>query len=740
LLRDFSCIPVFVNEQTRNAMYWGYCKGILWPLFHSVMDLTSGSYMKQYDDRLWRAYITVNRKFAEAVVEIYADTSSAIWVHDYHLLLLPGILRRKLGGCNIGFFLHTPFPTSEIFRVLPHREDILKGLLCSSLIGFHMFDFTRHFLSSCVRILGLDHRQVTGGFLAVEYGGRTVTVRVSHVGVTPSEWGGAAATPNQIAAMSPNIQGMLTACQGSKVMTSAMNDYDRLKGAPLQLIAFERLLKEYQQWQNQVVFVMICPVPPQRDLLEDEDSPKGEQFAPGFEGATALQSVEDAHLLRDEILEHRERINSSFPGSVHYLECDLSTSERREVYALSDIMLVTPVRDGLNLVPYEYVATEPNAQRKASGVLILSEFTGCSRALCGGLRINPWDIDKFVTAMDKALSSPERDRNHTRQQDLKYVNAHTTAVWARSFLDDLETCYEPMEKMTTLGLGFGMSFNTLEPSAQNTNTLEYEDMAEGYETSAGRLFLLDCEGTIKVDGSRPPTPGMIKALQAMCADPKNIVMVMSGRPRHNLEQWFGMVPNLGMAAENGFYFKVPRHSEEWVCMDPTVDLTWTPVVEGIMREYCERTDGAQMSITESHLRWVFRDTDQEFGHWQALQLKEDLEQVISPGTIEVNVSSKAVVVHPKNLNRGHLVAKLATMLPEMEHPLEFVACFGDDRADEDTFAAINAQIPENARITLYTCTVGRKNSFADYFVDGMDNVEFILSKLGEVSNQAIIDA
>jgi len=368
-------------------------------------------------------------------------------------------------------------------------------------------------------------------------------------------------------------------------------------------------------------------------------------------------------------------------------------------------------------------------------VMVVSEFTGCSRALCGCIRINPWNLDEYVRALDKALSTPDRDREHMREQDLKYVTTHTTGLWAKSFLNDLETCYEPKEKMTSLGLGFGMSFNTLEPSGATTHQLEYEDMADEYKSAEGRLLLLDCEGTIKADGSRPPSEGMLQALAALAADPKNLVIVMSGRSREQLEGWFSSVPNLGLAAENGFYYKVPQQGEDWFCMDPTVDLTWTSVVEGVMLEYCERTDGAQCSVTESHLRWGFRDTDHEFGLWQARQLKEDLLQVIAPGLIEVNVTAKACVVHPKSVNRGVLVAKLALLLTELEIPLGFISCFGDDRADEDTFAAIAHQIPEDIRIALYTCTVGRKNSFADYFVDGMENVEHILSKLGEVSSQ-----
>ena len=418
---------------------------------------------------------------------------------------------------------------------------------------------------------------------------------------------------------------------------------------------------------------------------------------------------------------------------VVFLEIDLTTLERREVYALSDIVMVTPIRDGLNLVPYEYIATEPNEYRTAPGaVLILSEFTGCSRALCGGIRVNPWNLEDFVRAMDKALSTPEKDRRHMRNQDLKYVSHHTTGAWAKSFIDDLETCYEPKEKMTSLGLGFGMSFNTLEPTSNAGNSLEYEHMADSYTAAAGRLFLLDCEGTIKVDGTRPPSPGIISAITDLCSDTKNIVIVMSGREKAKLLEWFGAIPNIGLAAENGFYYRLPGR-DTWECMDETTDLSWTPVVEGIMTEYCERTDGAQLSVTESHLRWIFRDVDAEFGTWQGRQLKQDIEEVITPGLIAVTMTSKAVVVHPATVNRGVLVNLLASQLPELDIQLEFISCFGDSRADEDTFAAIGAQIPENIRMAVYTCTVGRKNSFADYFVDGMDNVELILTKLGEVS-------
>lgn len=746
LLRDFNCIPVFIPEKTLVAMYWGYCKGVLWPLFHSVMDLMSGKQMKQYDERLWRAYCSVNRKFAEAVVQSYDEEgSTAVWIHDYHLLVLPGYIRRKLSGCNIGFFLHTPFPTSEVFRILPHREDILKGLLCSSLIGFHMFDYTRHFLSSCVRILGLEHQQVTGGFLAVEYGGRTVTVRVSHIGVTAAEWrrdGDQSPLRVKEGSVAPEIKELLETFSETTVMCSVMNDYDRLKGAPLLLLAFERLLMECTQWQGQVQLLLICPKPPRRTYnLSSPSTTESQEYPIEI---SILQAVEDMWDVYQEIVDHVHRINERFDisdGPITFIEKDLNIMERRMVYGLSDIMLVTPIRDGLNLVPYEYIATEPNEGRSHPGaVMVVSEFTGCSRALCGGIRINPWNVDEYIRALDKALSTPDRDREHMRAQDLKYVTTHTTGQWAKSFLNDLETCYEPKEKMTALGLGFGMSFNTLEPSGQNTNHLEYEDMSEAYKTASGRLFLLDCEGTIKVDGTRPPTAGMLQALTALAADPRNIIIVMSGRSREQLAGWFGSIPNISLAAENGFYYKVPQLGEEWVCLDPTVDLSWVGIVEGVMQEYCERTDGAQYSATESHLRWGFRDTDHEFGSWQARQLKEDLEQVITPGLIEVNVTAKACVVHPKSVNRGVLVATLAGLLPQLDHAVDMITCFGDGRADEDSFAAIAAHIPENIRMSLYTCTVGRKNSHADYFVDGMENVELILTKLGEVSTHMSQDA
>jgi len=401
-----------------------------------------------------------------------------------------------------------------------------------------MFDFTRHFLSNCVRILGLEHRQMTGGFLAVEYAGRTVMVRVSHIGVTPAEWKRpAGVTVALMEGISAEVTGLMEQCKASTVMTSLMNGFDRLKGAPFQLLAFERLLDECKQWRGEAKLIMLCPKPPKQQsvLLPEEDLEDEEQV-----GEDVTQFVEDQWAARAEVIEYVNRINDRYKGEIPeppvlFLELDLSPEERREVYAMSDIVLVTPIRDGLNLIPYEYIATEPNEYRTAPGaVLILSEFTGCSRALCGGIRVNPWNLEEFVRGMDKALSTPEKDRRHMRAQDLKYVSNHTTGAWARSFMDDLEQCYEPKEKMTSLGLGFGMSFNTLEPSGQSTNSLEYESMSEGYMQAEGRLFLLDCEGTIKVDGTRPPSGGIIAALTDLCADSKNLVIVMSGRPKEKL--------------------------------------------------------------------------------------------------------------------------------------------------------------------------------------------------------------
>jgi trehalose 6-phosphate synthase len=393
----FSCIPVYLSDDLADLHYNGFSNSILWPLFH----YHSGE--MNFDEVAWEAYTEANKKFAEKVAEVVED-GDIVWVHDYHLMLLPAMLRELVGKdkhIDIGFFLHTPFPSSEIYRVLPVRREVLIGVLQCDLIGFHTYDYARHFLSSVSRILNLNPSHN-----GVEVDGRQVTVGAFPIGIDTENFTNGLKRPSVI----KRIGELEKKFEGTKIIVG-VDRLDYIKGVPQKLHAFEIFLTEHPEWIGKVVLVQVA-VPSRQD-------------------------VEEYQNLRAVVNELVGRINGKF-GSVeftpiHFLHKSIDFEELISLYAVSDVCLVSSTRDGMNLVSYEYVA----CQQKKNGVLILSEFTGAAQSLNGSLIVNPWNTDEMSTAIADALTMPDEKRRVNHQKLFKYVSKYTAAFWGENFVNEL---------------------------------------------------------------------------------------------------------------------------------------------------------------------------------------------------------------------------------------------------------------------------------------------------------------
>ncbi|KAI0427901.1 glycosyl transferase [Xylaria sp. FL1042] len=394
---EYSAHPIFVDDELADRHYNGFSNSILWPLFHyHPGEIT-------FDESAWNAYKEVNRLFAQAVLKDVRD-GDIIWVHDYHLMLLPEMLRRGLRNrknVKIGFFLHTPFPSSEVYRILPVREALLKGLLQCDLIGFHTYDYARHFLSACSRIL--DTQTTPSG---VEYDEKFVTVAAFPIGIDPDKFVEGLRKPKvqeRIAALSRKFEGVK--------LIVGVDRLDYIKGVPQKLHALEVFLTEHPEWIGKVVLVQVA-VPSRQD-------------------------VEEYQNLRAVVNELVGRINGKF-GTVefmpiHFLHQSVAFDELCALYAVSDVCLVSSTRDGMNLVSYEYIAS----QRQRHGVMILSEFTGAAQSLNGSLIVNPWNTEELANAIHDAVTmSPEmREANYRKLE--RYVFKYTSAWWGQSFVTEL---------------------------------------------------------------------------------------------------------------------------------------------------------------------------------------------------------------------------------------------------------------------------------------------------------------
>uniref|UniRef100_V5EWS3 Trehalose-6-phosphate synthase n=1 Tax=Kalmanozyma brasiliensis (strain GHG001) TaxID=1365824 RepID=V5EWS3_KALBG len=397
LREEYSCQPVWISDEIADRHYNGFSNSILWPLFHYHPGEMN------FDETNWLAYREANLRFAEKIRSIVRQ-GDMVWVQDYHLMLLPLMLRTLIEGSSIkiGFFLHTPFPSSEIYRILPVRREILLGILHCDLIGFHTYDYARHFLSSCTRILGLP--TMPNG---AEFEGRYVHVGTYPIGIEPSQFEDGL----QRASVKERIKSLQRRFEGVKIIVG-VDRLDYIKGVPQKLHALETFLQDHPEWVGKVVLVQVA-VPSRQD-------------------------VEEYQNLRATVNEAVGRINGRF-GTVesmpiHFLHRSVSFDELCALYAISDACLVTSTRDGMNLVSYEYIA----CQQERAGVMILSEFAGAAQSLNGSLICNPWDAFAVSDAIHEALTMPTNVRRENFEKLSRYVKKHTASWWGLSFVNDLK--------------------------------------------------------------------------------------------------------------------------------------------------------------------------------------------------------------------------------------------------------------------------------------------------------------
>ncbi|GFY88306.1 trehalose-phosphatase/synthase 9 [Actinidia rufa] len=698
LLDNFNCVPTFLPNDLQKKFYYGFCKQQLWPLFHYMLPMCP-DHGDRFDRLLWQAYVSANKIFADKVMEVINPEEDSIWVHDYHLMVLPTFLRKRFNRVKLGFFLHSPFPSSEIYRTLPVRDEILKGLLNCDLIGFHTFDYARHFLSCCSRMLGLDYESKRG-HIGLDYFGRTVYIKILPVGIHV----GRLESVLKLSSTSTRVREILEQFKGKKVILG-IDDMDIFKGISLKLLAFEQLLQQHQELQGQLVLVQI--VNPARSSGKDVQEAKRETYLIA------------------------RRINELY-GSPDYkpvivIDRPVARYEKSAYYAVAECCIVNAVRDGMNLVPYKYIVCRQGSPDidKARGIksdslrtsmLVVSEFVGCSPSLSGAIRVNPWDIDAVAEAMNLAITLPDSEKHLRHEKHYRYVSSHDVAYWTRSFVQDLERACKDHYNKRCWGIGLGLGFRVLSLSP-NFRKLSIDHIVSAYRRTKRRAIFLDYDGTVVPQSSiiKRPSPEVTTVLNTLCNDHRNTVFIVSGRGRSSLSEWLSPCERLGIAAEHGYFIRWSKNSD-WESSLPTSDLEWKEIVEPVMNLYTEATDGSNIETKESALVWHHQDADPDFGSCQAKELLNHLENGVSKGLVAEKVMSTMV-------DRGE--------------PPDFVMCIGDDRSDEDMFESILDMVSRpSLQIApeIFACTVGRKPSKAKYYLDAASDVVRLLRGLANASS------
>jgi trehalose 6-phosphate synthase/phosphatase len=660
-LADMRLVPVPLTADQVARYYEGFSNGVLWPLFHYLLDQ-----MPQHV-RDWEPYVEANERFAEIVAEQYRE-GDLIWVHDYQLLLLPELLRQRLPDARIGFFLHIPFPSEELFRALPERDRLLRGLLGADLVGFHTPAYLRHFAASLTQILGL-----TVDIDRVHLADREVRLGVFPMGIDAATFGALAQEPG-VQAEAQALRG-----DGGVKLLVGVDRLDYTKGIPRRLLAYERMLQTHPELRERVRLVQVA--------------------VPSRTGVEAYQEF------RSLVAGLVGRINGDF-GTPHwvpvnYIYRGLSEPELVALYRAADVMLVTPLRDGMNLVAKEFVASRTDDE----GVLVLSEFAGASWELPEAIQVNPYDVEGTAESYYRALTMGPEERR-TRLAPLRArVEAYDVHRWAASFLEQLETLTRrtPATRRTLGG-----------PAAARNALLDR------LRESEDLLALLDYDGTLVPFTPTPdlarPDPALLELLGALAARPRTEVHVVSGRGRETLERWLGRLP-IFLHAEHGFWSRGVNGSD-WTAITE-IGGGWREPALDILRDITARTPGSLIEVKDVALAWHYRMADPEAGARRANELRLHLTQLLSNQPVEILAGHKVVEIRPYGVHKGRIVPPLP---PERLAALTVLA-IGDDRTDEDLFAAV----PSDA----ITVKVGPGATQARFRIDGVPAARALLHSLVE---------
>ena len=602
----------------------------LWPLFHYLMWRDDAD-RSCWDQHSWDAYVTVNRIFSERVVAEYRP-GDIVWVHDYHLLLVPLLVRRAIPDAHIGLMVHTSFPSSEFFRCLPQRKEIIEGMLGADLACFQNKSYERHFISSCVRICGFE---VQGG--AVESSNGRVT-QVSHnpIGIDVACVRHDATLPSVAAKMD-----LLRDLYADKCVIVGCDKLDVTRGVIQKLQAFYELLLNYPQWREKVVLLQIT-VPAMNSSMKLE-----------------RQASELVSMINGEFG------SLSFTPVQHYHQV-IARDEYYAMLSVADLALVTSVRDGMNTMSMEYVVCQEQTRWCP---LILSEFTGTAVRLPGAVLINPWDIRGVAAAVHHALCISDDERIQRHQRCHQEVIAQTSHTWALTLM-----------QQTLLRLRHRYS-------ARSTPLFDQAIMLQHFAPARKRLLLLDYDGTLTPIVKDPemavPSQRLLDALRTLTEDTHNVVYIISGRDERFLTKHFGSLPHLGLSAEHGSYFKEHGEHSAWQNLSAELDMSWKGDVLNVFRYFTDRTVGSNIEEKKSSIVWHYRNADPDFGSFQAKECQSLLDNMLSQNQfqVEVVVGKKNVEVRPLAINKGEIVHRILYANPDTE----FVFCAGDDKTDEDMF-------------------------------------------------------
>jgi trehalose 6-phosphate synthase/phosphatase len=655
---SFNVEPLFIDTKTYNKYYNGFCNATLWPLFHYFPSIV------EFDEETFQAYEHVNQIFAERLLA-FVKPNDTLWIHDYQLMLVPGMIREKMPDITIGFFLHIPFPSFEIFRLLhtPWKQKIVKGLLGADLIGFHTHEYVQHFLKTVQMVTGLDHQ-----FRNIMLADRVVKADLFPLGIDYDKFHNASKLP----AVQKEKKHILQNFNHRKIIFS-VDRLDYSKGITHRLAGFEYFLEQYPDWREKVVFVLV--VVPSRQII--------------------TKYSERRKLIEEQVGRLNGKYSTLHWQPIIYRYNHLSFTELCALYDASDVGLITPLRDGMNLVAKEYVAS---CQDK--GVLILSELAGAANEMGEAVLVNPMDKRELAAAILTGLTMTQQEQIQRLEVIQQRLKEYTVIHWVNDFLKELNSVKEDQRIQAT----------------KHLSKNELQEIGVKFKRAHRRHLLLDYDGTLVPLAKHPklaiPNDDLLKLLSILSSDTHTEATIISGRDSETLEQWFKDLP-INLIAEHGAAMRLKNGIWQ---IEKELDQSWKPRIRPTLELFTQRSPGSMVEEKGHTLAWHYRNVDPELGFVRSRELLDSLHHLLRNTPLNVVDGNKVIEVRLAGVDKG----TVATRLLEGEE-YDFVLAVGDDKTDEDMFRALVDK--------AVTIKIGSGNTAAKFSLTNQNEVIQLLNQL-----------
>eukprot|EP00929_Paragymnodinium_shiwhaense_P079946 TRINITY_DN41681_c0_g1_i1.p1 TRINITY_DN41681_c0_g1~~TRINITY_DN41681_c0_g1_i1.p1 ORF type:complete len:1240 (-),score=268.53 TRINITY_DN41681_c0_g1_i1:177-3896(-) len=664
--RELKAVPVILPQScsSKSVADW-----VIFQLFH----YTTPSYETGLGSYDWEGYELASCRFRDVVLKEYSS-GDLVWINDHSLMLLPKLLRKECYDIHIGFYLNCVFPSSEVYRILPQREDLLRGVLSSNVIGFHTFQYVRHFLTGCTRVLGLEC--TANGIEACSDAGGTHTKVISvplGLNTRPYE----SLLKQEETRL--RCQDFRDTFQGYKIIV-AVDGLEEKKGIPHKIMAFHKFLQKEPSWAQKCVYIQIVVDNNVEDVGAAFDEDGG--------------SKEKQKLLQ-QVYQMVGEVNSTFGTighlPVHFLCQEFSHTDLAALFMQADVLMDTPLRDMFSQAAHEFIFCQ---EEDACGVLILSEFSGSAQSLrAAALCVNPWDTNAFADAIQEALEMEHCDRADLHRYGHRHVKEYTMQTWASNFLDELQTAESECEN----------------ERLQIPPQLDHSQAVGALRKANRRIIILGFSSTLiprraKIHAniqtaSTVLSKGLRQNLQVIAEDANTDLVVLSGFARDTLAKALHDVP-CWIIAEGGFCYKSPA-GEDWTCVaEAAKESEWMAPVKEIMAYFAARTPGSIVVETESNVQWLYQQTQ---GDHAAIQSKDLLIHLwagpLLSAPAEVIVGMDSVSVRHTGVGKATLLEKVLQIIccedgndkpkPEWLNGEAFAMCVSDvDMRDEDVFTTV----------------------------------------------------